>query len=136
LWTDSHGVLVCCERNGLSGSNALIVVCISQGMVLSAEKDMALMLPTITRAIPSIFGTHDSMFLTAPVKDILFEGILVNCTLKDFTAKVLCTLMKTQGKDLQKVGKNAFRFSLFGAVSTRIFWLLLGCDCDKNASSL
>jgi hypothetical protein len=93
-------------------------------MVLSAERDMAVMLPAITRAIPLIFGTNDSMFLTAPVKDILFDGILINCTLKDFTAKILCTLMKTQGKDLQKVGKNAFKFSFFGAVSTTPFCLI------------
>jgi hypothetical protein len=93
-------------------------------MVLSAERDMAVMLPAIARAIPAIFGTRDSMFLTAPVKDILFDGILINCTLKDFTAKILCTLMRTQGKDLQKVGKGAFKFSLFGAVSTKSFWLL------------
>jgi hypothetical protein len=86
-------------------------------MVLSAEKDMAVMLPVIIRAIPFIFGTSDSVFLTASVKDILFDGILINCTLKDFTARMLCILMKTQGKDLQKVGKNAFKFSFFGGVS-------------------
>ncbi|PNF38578.1 hypothetical protein B7P43_G03985 [Cryptotermes secundus] len=83
-------------------------------MVLSAERDMAVMLPAITRAIPMIFGTQDSMFLTATAKDILFDGVLINCTLKDFTAKALCMLMKTQGKDFQKVGKNAFKFSFFG----------------------
>jgi hypothetical protein len=88
-----------------------------QSMVLSAERDMSFMLPLITRAIPLIFGTSDSVFLTAPVKDILFEGVLINCTLKDFTARMLCMLMKTQGKDLEKVGKNAFKFSFFGGVS-------------------
>jgi hypothetical protein len=86
-------------------------------MVLSAEKEMNVMLPSIIRAIPFIFGTSDSVFFTASVKDILFEGILVNCTLKDFTARMLCILMKTQGKDLQRVGKNAFKFSFFGGVS-------------------
>lgn len=86
-------------------------------MVLSAEKDMAVMLPAIIRAIPFIFGTSDSVFLTASVKDILFDGILINCTLKDFTARMLCVLMKTQGKDLQTVEKNAFKFSFFGGVS-------------------
>jgi hypothetical protein len=88
-----------------------------QSMVLTAERDMTVLLPLITRAIPLIFGTSDSVFLSAPAKDILFEGVLINCTLKDFTARMLCMLMKTQGKDLQKVGKNAFKFSFFGGVS-------------------
>jgi hypothetical protein len=100
-----------------------LVVFIFQGMVLSAERDMVFMLPAIARAIPLIFGTQDSIFLTAPVKDILFDGVLINCTLKDFTAKILCMFIKTQGKDLQKVGKNAFKFSFFGAVGIT-FWLL------------
>jgi hypothetical protein len=85
------------------------------------------MLPIITKAIPSIFGTNESMFLTAPVKDILFDGVLINCTLKDFTARLLCTLMKTQGKDLQKVGRDAFKFSFFGGVTMTLFCVLWFC---------
>ncbi|KAJ4446790.1 hypothetical protein ANN_13488, partial [Periplaneta americana] len=84
------------------------------GMVLTTEKDMKAMLPLITRSIPHIFGNLESVFLTARAKDLMFEGVLINCTIKDFTARMLCTLMRVKGKDLVKVGKHAFKFSFFG----------------------
>ena len=86
-------------------------------MVLSTEKDMKPMLPIISRAIPHIFGNSTTVFLTATAREILFDGILINCNVKDIAAKALCTLMKAQGKDLEKVGKTAFKFSFFGTVS-------------------
>ncbi|KAJ9589996.1 hypothetical protein L9F63_016888, partial [Diploptera punctata] len=83
-------------------------------MVLSGEKDMKPLLPLITSAIPHIFGNSSTVFLTATAKQILFDGILVNCSIKDVAAKTLCTLVKAQGKDFEKVGKTAFKFSFFG----------------------
>ena len=85
-------------------------------MVLSAEKDMKAMLPIITRAVPHIFGNR-SVFMTATAREILFDGVLIDCKIKDVAAKAMCTLVKAQGKDLEKVGKTAFKFSFFGAVS-------------------
>ncbi|PSN29632.1 hypothetical protein C0J52_27456 [Blattella germanica] len=83
------------------------------GMALSTEKDMKPVMPVVAKAIPHIFRDPTSVFLTAPARDILFDGVLINCTIQDFAARALCNVMKAQG-GFEKVGKSSFKFSFFG----------------------
>jgi hypothetical protein len=84
------------------------------GLAVEREKPAALKL--INKAIPHIFGHPTSVFLTAPVKNILFEGIPLYCNVTDFSAKAICSEIR-KSKDFLKLGDDIFGFSFFGTVS-------------------
>lgn len=67
------------------------------------------------KAVNVLFDNPDSIFLTAKVKDILFDGIFIDCNTTDFIANMVCTEMSKE-KNLKKV-ENGFLFSFFGHVS-------------------
>lgn len=54
--------------------------------------------------------------MTAKAKDILFDGLPVDCTVKDFAGSAVCNVLKTEAKDLIKDGEDRYKFSLFGGV--------------------
>lgn len=56
--------------------------------------------------------------MTAKAKDILFDGLPVDCTVTDFAGSAVCNLLKTEAKDLVPDGENRYKFSLFGGVSS------------------
>lgn len=55
--------------------------------------------------------------MRAKAKDILFNGLPVDCTVTDFAGSAVCNLLKTEAKDLVPDGENRYKFSLFGGVS-------------------
>lgn len=71
----------------------------------------------IGKAVNSIFHNPDSVFVTAKAKDILFDGLPVDCTVTDFAGAAVCNVLKTEAKDLVPDGENRYKFSLFGGVS-------------------
>jgi len=86
-------------------------------MALAVEREKPAALKLINKAIPHIFGHPTSVFLTAPVKNILFEGIPLYCNVTDFSAKAICSEIKKNDKDFLKLGEDIFGFSFFGTVS-------------------
>ena len=72
----------------------------------------------VGKAVDSIFHKPDSIFVTAKAKDILFDGLPVDCDVKDFAGSAVCNLLKTEAKDLVPDGENRYKFSLFGGVGT------------------
>lgn len=77
------------------------------------------LLSLVNGALNEIFKP-ETPFLTASVYDILFGGIVINCTTDDFKAQTLCTKLKTESEDLEIVSDSIFKFSLFGPVSYNI----------------
>lgn len=75
------------------------------------------MLTLASKAINVIFRNPTSIFLTTKVKDLLFDGVIINCTVTDFAAKAVCTQLKTEAKDLKQITPTDFSFSFFGPVS-------------------
>lgn len=75
------------------------------------------MLNKIGKAVDSIFHKPDSLFVKAKAKDILFDGLPVDCTVSDFAGSAACNVLKTEAKDLVPDGENRYKFSLFGGVS-------------------
>lgn len=69
------------------------------------------------KAINSIFQKPESVFIKAKVKDILFDGLPIDCTVTDFAGSAVCTILKEQAADLVKDGENKYLFSFFGGVS-------------------
>ena len=51
------------------------------------------------------------------MKDILFDGLPVDCTVTDFAGSAVCTILKEQAADLVTDGENRYLFSFFGGVS-------------------
>jgi len=70
----------------------------------------------VGKAVDSIFHKPDSIFVTAKAKDLLFGGLPVDCTVKDFAGSAVCNVLKTEAKDLVPDGEGRYKFSLFGGV--------------------
>lgn len=85
-------------------------------MVLAVNRDKPAMLTLLNKALNVIFQKPESLFVTATVREILFDGLLINCSVTDFGAKAVCSQIKTQAKDLERVGEDGFLFSFFGMV--------------------
>lgn len=82
-------------------------------------RDSPQLLTIINKALDPLFNNPKSVFLTIKVKELLFEGIIINCNVKDFSAKAVCTQLKQQLGDLVKPGpqRGSLLFSLLGPVS-------------------
>lgn len=89
---------------------------IFQGVVntVAIQKPGALTL--VNKAIKSIYSNPPSIFLTAKADDILFNGIIINCDVKDFAGKAICSQLK-EAPSLEHVSENELGFSLMGPVS-------------------
>ncbi|KAH1028811.1 sensory neuron membrane protein 1 isoform X1 [Dendroctonus ponderosae] len=87
------------------------------GMVNLVLRDSPVFLSIVSKAIPSIFNNPQTIFLTAKVKDILFDGVELNCLGKDFGTTAVCSQMKSQipGLKFKKDNENIFLFSLLGS---------------------
>ncbi|KAF5291050.1 hypothetical protein FQA39_LY14483 [Lamprigera yunnana] len=100
---------------GLTGEEIVTMghpMMIVNAMLLSREKPA--MLTLINKAINAIFRNPEYPFVTAPVMDILFRGVIINCTVGDFAGKAVCTQLRTEAKDLEHVSDTIFKFSFFG----------------------
>ncbi|XP_018396924.1 PREDICTED: sensory neuron membrane protein 1-like [Cyphomyrmex costatus] len=84
------------------------------GMVGATLLDKPAAIGVVGKAVDSIFHKPDSIFVTAKAKDILFDGLPVDCDVKDFAGSAVCNLLKTEAKDLIPDGENRYKFSLFG----------------------
>jgi hypothetical protein len=90
-----------------------------QGMVLTAQREQPLGLKFINVAIPHIFDNPTSVFVTAPAKDLLFNGVLFNCTASDFSTKAVCSELKKRAHNFHRVSEDVFKFSIFGSVRVK-----------------
>lgn len=68
-------------------------------------------LTLVGKAINSIYNNPTSIFLTAKARDILFDGVIINCGVKDFAGKAVCTQLKTEAKDLRHVSEDELAFA-------------------------
>ncbi|XP_017778532.1 PREDICTED: sensory neuron membrane protein 2-like [Nicrophorus vespilloides] len=84
------------------------------GTALQVEILFPSALPAISEAIPYLFPGTKDIFLTAKVKDILFDGIRLYC--QDDEVEFVCGAMKGTLPKTIKVAENGkdFLFSMFG----------------------
>nr|ALR72542.1 sensory neuron membrane protein SNMP1a [Colaphellus bowringi] len=83
------------------------------GIVNTVARQKPGALSLINKAIKSIYSDPSSIFLTAKVDDILFDGVVINCNVSDFAGKALCGQLRT-AEALTKVGEVE-KFSLFSS---------------------
>ncbi|RZC31976.1 sensory neuron membrane protein 1-like, partial [Asbolus verrucosus] len=84
------------------------------GIVNMVAKDSPPLLPIVNKALKSIFRDPQNIYITTKVKDILFDGITINCNIHDFAGTAVCTQLKTQVPDLTEIERNVFKFSILG----------------------
>lgn len=76
-------------------------------------------LSAANKVLPTILKENSHMYLTAKVRDILFDGLVIDCNIKDFAAGAACTQFKNIPTFLE-VEKNVFKFSMFGTVIGKV----------------
>lgn len=88
-------------------------------MVNQVARDSPALLSIVNQAISLIFANPQSIYLTVKVKDILFDGTKINCNVREFPAKAVCTQIKSQVPGIIESAsdKNVYLFSLLGPVS-------------------
>ncbi|XP_045774231.1 indole-3-acetaldehyde oxidase-like [Maniola jurtina] len=85
------------------------------GMVNLVYRDRPAMMNMLGKAINGIFDNPPDMFIRVPTMDLLFRGVLINCSRTDFAPKAACTALKKEAADrLIFEPNNQYRFSLFG----------------------
>ena len=77
-------------------------------------------LTILDEALVKLFQ-NESIYLTAKVKDILFDGMLINCTARDFSAMAVCTQLRTKMPGVKVDGKGYLRYGLLSQVK-RTYW--------------
>ncbi|XP_054015227.1 sensory neuron membrane protein 1-like [Hylaeus anthracinus] len=103
------------RSNGLTGEEILVMPHI---LILTIVKLTLMQQPSamglINKAMDSIFKKPNSVFVRAKAKDILFEGLPIDCTVKDFAGSAVCTQLKQQEDQFRTDGKGNYYFSMFG----------------------
>ncbi|XP_058061742.1 sensory neuron membrane protein 1 [Anopheles bellator] len=82
-------------------------------VLLSVQRDREAMMPLVTKGVNIMFEPLESAFLKVRIMDLLFDGILIDCSSHDFAAKALCSGMDSEGA-LSPHNETHFKFSLFG----------------------
>ncbi|XP_012524456.2 sensory neuron membrane protein 1 isoform X2 [Monomorium pharaonis] len=103
------------KSKGLTGEEIMVYPHLMiLGMVAATLLEKPAAIGVVGKAVDSIFHKPDSIFVTAKAKDILFDGLPVDCTVTDFAGSAVCSLLKSEAKDLVPDGENRYKFSLFG----------------------
>ena len=66
----------------------------------------------------SIFRKPESLFIKAKVRDILFDGLLIDCNVTDIPGSGVCKEIKEHYDDfhLKRLSEDLFSMSFFGWV--------------------
>lgn len=83
------------------------------GVVESAEIVAENLLPTLNRDLSALFDTNN-LFLTASVKDILFDGIRIYCDRTIMGPTICKTIMDQKPLTIKETPEGDLLFSLFG----------------------
>lgn len=87
-------------------------------LALAVNVDKQAMLPTIATGINLLFHEPTDPFWTGRVMDLLYDGIPIDCSSDEFTAKAICSQFDSPDmKAIKKVDDTTFSFSFFGGVS-------------------
>ncbi|XP_076274573.1 sensory neuron membrane protein 1-like [Rhynchophorus ferrugineus] len=86
------------------------------GMVNQVLRDSPVYSKIVNKSLPEMFDKPQTIFMRAKVKDILFNGMEINCKSKDFSVSAVCMQLKLQIPDLKyKDGdEKIYLFSVLG----------------------
>ncbi|XP_062554263.1 sensory neuron membrane protein 1-like isoform X2 [Armigeres subalbatus] len=83
------------------------------GALLMVQRDREAMMPLVSKGMNIIMDPLTTGFLTTRVMDLLFDGILIDCSSHEFSAKALCSGLESEGA-VSPYNETHFMFSLFG----------------------
>nr|AIU56857.1 sensory neuron membrane protein 1 [Microplitis mediator] len=83
-------------------------------MILATVREKPAMVGLAAKAVDSIFHKPDSVFVTATAREILWTGLPVDCSVKDFAGSAVCGILREDDSGFLKDGEN-YKFALFGA---------------------
>nr|XP_029721389.1 sensory neuron membrane protein 1 [Aedes albopictus] len=83
------------------------------GALLMVQRDREAMMPLVSKGMDIIMHPLTSGFLTTRVMDLLFDGILIDCSSQEFSAKALCSGLESEGA-VMPFNETHFKFSMFG----------------------
>ncbi|XP_076247574.1 sensory neuron membrane protein 1 [Calliopsis andreniformis] len=106
------------RSEGLTGEEELVVpniIILSMVKITLEEQPTAIGL--LNKAVDSIFKKPSSVFIRTKAKNLLFDGILIDCTVKDFAGSAVCSVLKEKAElsGLIPDGEGHYLFSLFGS---------------------
>nr|QEX08000.1 sensory neuron membrane protein 1b [Sitophilus zeamais] len=105
------------KSKGLSGDDTVTIIHpIMVGMVNLVLRDSPVYLSIVNKSLIELFDNPQTIFLTAKVKDILFDGIEINCDTKDFSTNAVCSQIKgnVPGLKVKPGEEKVYLFSLLG----------------------
>ncbi|CAK9823842.1 Sensory neuron membrane protein 1 [Anthophora retusa] len=103
------------RSNGLTGDEEIVfphVLILSMVKITLLEQPAAIGI--LNKGVDSIFKKPGTMFVRAKAREILFDGLPVDCTVKDFAGSAICNVLKTKDDALVPNGEGHYLFSLFG----------------------
>nr|WJJ63367.1 sensory neuron membrane protein 1b [Pachyrhinus yasumatsui] len=111
------------------------------GMVNQVMQDSPVFISIISQAIPILFNYPTSIFLTTKVKDILFDGVEVNCKGKDFSSNAVCGQLKSKipGLKFKEGDEKVYLLALLAsrnATKTSRVKILRGINNAKDLGKL
>ncbi|KAL1489742.1 hypothetical protein ABEB36_013677 [Hypothenemus hampei] len=83
------------------------------GMVNTISRQKPGALTLANKAIKSIWLNPMSLFITVKARDVLFDGVTINCGVQDFAGKAICTQLKGE-PSLKHISEDDLEFSLLG----------------------
>lgn len=91
-------------------------IAVLMGALLATNVDKQPMLSMVEGGMKSLFNDPPDTFFTGRVMDLLYDGILVDCTKTDQVATALCLNFENE-KAFKKLDNGFMKFSMFGGVS-------------------
>lgn len=87
-------------------------------MALAVNVDKKPMLPVINSAINEMFHKPTHPFWTGRVMDLLYDGIPIDCSSEEFSAKAICSVFESGDvKAVRQIDDTTFKFSFFAGVN-------------------
>ncbi|XP_055606895.1 sensory neuron membrane protein 1-like [Uranotaenia lowii] len=87
---------------------------IIMGALIMVQRDKEAMLQLVSEGLSLIFAPlREHAFLTVRVMDLLFDGIPIDCSSEEFSAKAICSGLDTEGAVLP-LNDTHVKFSMFG----------------------
>lgn len=86
------------------------------GALLATNVDKQPMLSMVEGGMKALFNDPADTFFTGRVMDLLYDGVLIDCTKNDQVATALCLNFENE-KSFKKLDDGFMKFSMFGGVS-------------------
>ncbi|XP_058792828.1 sensory neuron membrane protein 1-like isoform X2 [Phymastichus coffea] len=106
------------KSNGLTGNEEIVIANLfALGLVNTLMREKPSAIPIFGKAIDSLFKKPDNLFIKTTPRAILFDGLHIDCTAKDFAGAAICDQVREKYEEfgMIKVAENEYLFSLWGS---------------------